>query len=161
MWNGTKGAMTFFGTSANTEDRVPVLWNDTYGWVHDYANANETFEGVLASNPSQAASIPVPLDEYWFTGNGGGFGSVDEHYVEDASFYRLRFLTLSYDFSSMVEGVEGLTLSFTGRNLLLFTPYSGIDPETSLTGSSSNGQGLDYFQMPGVKSYSLGLNVKF
>lgn len=161
MWNGTKGAMTFFGTSANTEDRVPVIWNDTYGWVHDYDNANFTYEGVLASDPSQAANIAVPLDEYWFTGNGGGFGAVDETFVEDASFYRLRFATLSYRFGSAIEGIEDLTLSFTGRNLLLFTPYSGIDPETSLVGTSSNGQGLDYFQMPGVRSYSLGLNVTF
>ncbi len=61
----------------------------------------------------------------------------------------------------MIDGLNDVTLSFTGRNLLLFTPYTGIDPETSLVGSSSNGQGLDYFQMPGVKSYSLGLSVKF
>jgi TonB-linked SusC/RagA family outer membrane protein len=145
LWNGTKGAMTFFGTSANTEDR----------------GKTETFEGVLSSDPSTAANIPVVIDENWYTGNGGGFGAVSEHFVEDGSSYRLRFLTASYNFGSLINGVSDLTLSFTGRNLLLFTPYTGIDPETSLVGSSSNGQGLDYFQMPGVKSYSLGLSVKF
>lgn len=145
LWNGTKGAMTFFGTSANTEDR----------------GKTETFDGVLLSNSATTANIPVVIDENWYTGNGGGFGAVAEHFVEDASSYRLRFLTASYNFGSMIEGLSDLTLSFTGRNLLLFTPYSGIDPETSLVGSSSNGQGLDYFQMPGVKSYSLGVNVKF
>ena len=89
------------------------------------------------------------------------FGSVDEHFVQDASYYRLRFLTASYDFGGVIKGIPNLTLSFTGRNLWLSTPYEGIDPETSLVGSSSNGQGLDYFQMPGVKSYSIGLNATF
>lgn len=145
MWNGTRGAMTFFGTSDNTEDRGEV----------------QTFDGVLLSNGNTANNIPVTLDEGWYRGNGGGFGSVSEHFIEDASFYRLRFVTLSYEFGDLVDGFSNLTLSFTGRNLLLFTPYTGIDPETSLVGSSSNGQGLDYFQMPGVKSYSLGLSVKF
>jgi hypothetical protein len=105
--------------------------------------------------------IEVPLDEYWYQTNGGGFGSVSEHFIEDASYYRLRYVTLSYNFGSMVsDRLSNLTLSLTGRNLLLFTPYDGIDPETSLVGSG-NGQGLDYFQLPGIRSYSVGLSVRF
>jgi hypothetical protein len=42
----------------------------------------------------------------------------------------------------------------------LQTKYSGVDPETSLVGSG-NAQGLDYFNMPGTKSYAFGLNAKF
>lgn len=49
-------------------------------------------------------------------------------------------------------------LFFTGRNLWLSTPYTGVDPETSLIGAA-NGQGLDYFNMPGTKSYMIGLRV--
>lgn len=160
MWNGTLGAMTFFGTSANTEDRVPLVWNDNQGFVHDYSNPNYQFDGVKASS-GEGNDIQVPLDENWYTGNGGGFGSVAEHFVEDASFYRLRYASISYNLGRLINGVSDLTLTLTGRNLLLFTPYNGIDPETSLVGPSSNGQGLDYFQLPGTRSYSFGVNVKF
>jgi hypothetical protein len=48
----------------------------------------------------------------------------------------------------------------TGKNLLLITPYSGIDPETNLQGAT-NGQGMDYFNNPGTKSYMFGLKVTF
>jgi hypothetical protein len=156
MWNGTKGALAYFGTAQMTEDRVPVDENGN----HIYALANHLYEGVKASDGAPN-DIEVPLDEYWYQTNGGGFGSVSEHFIEDASYYRLRYVTLSYNFGSMVsDRLSNLTLSLTGRNLLLFTPYDGIDPETSLVGSG-NGQGLDYFQLPGIRSYSVGLSVRF
>ena len=161
IWNGTKGALTFFGRTQLTEDRAAMVWNDNQGWVHDYSAANHTFEGIKASDGS-SNDIAVPLDENWYTGNGGGFGSVDEHFVEDASYTRLRYVSLSYNLSNVLKtGVfKDLTLSVTGRNLLLITDYTGVDPETSLIGSG-NGQGLEYFQMPGTKSYAVGLNAKF
>ena len=56
--------------------------------------------------------------------------------------------------------MEDLTLTFTGRNLWLKTNNTGVDPETSLTGNG-NAQGLEYFNMPGTKSWAFGLSVKF
>jgi len=159
MWNGTQGALTFFGMSKLTEDRDATLPDGS----PDYDNATFVFEGVNASDGS-SNTVAAPLDENWYLGNGGGFGSVDEHFVQDASFYRLRLASLSYTFNNQLLGnspFSDLRLSFTGRNLLLWTPYEGIDPETSLAGSSSNGQGIDYFQMPNTRSYAVGLNVSF
>ncbi|RLD19258.1 MAG: hypothetical protein DRI69_08760 [Bacteroidetes bacterium] len=146
IWNGTKGALSFFGRTELTENRGTI----------------SVFEGVNASDGG-ANSIAVELDQQWYQGNGGGFGSVDEHFVEDGSFRRLRYLTLSYDFARIMKtsSLSHFTISFTGRNLLLSTPYTGFDPELSLVGSSSNGQGLDYFQQPNVKSYAFGINIGF
>jgi hypothetical protein len=42
----------------------------------------------------------------------------------------------------------------------LWTPYNGIDPETSLTGAT-NAQGIDYFNVPGTASYGLNVKAKF
>lgn len=145
IWNGTKGALTFFGKSELTNARGTVT----------------VFDGVKSDGT--ANDIAVPLTQGWFQGNGGGFGSVDEHFVEDGSFRRLRYLTVSYDLGDILgsAGFDRFSVSFTGRNLFLSTPYTGFDPELSLVGSSSNGQGLDYFQLPNVKSYSVGLNATF
>lgn len=146
IWNGTKGALTFFGRTELTENRGTVT----------------VFDGVKSSDGG-ANDIAVTLDQNWYTGNGGGFGSVAEHFIEDGSYMRLRYVTLGYDLGSVLSnvGFDNLSLSFTGRNLFLSTPYTGFDPDLSLVGSSSNGQGLDYFQMPGIRSFSVGLNATF
>jgi hypothetical protein len=146
IWNGTKGALTFFGRTELTENRGTV----------------SVFDGVRASDGG-SNDIAVEINQQWYQGNGGGFGSVDEHFVEDGSFRRLRYITLSYDFGRLIKSsnISNLTVSFTGRNLFLSTPYTGFDPELSLVGSSSNGQGLDYFQQPNVKSYAFGISVGF
>jgi hypothetical protein len=48
----------------------------------------------------------------------------------------------------------------SGRNLLLFTKYSGIDPETNLSGTS-NSLGRDYFNMPNTKGVEFNIQVNF
>jgi TonB-linked SusC/RagA family outer membrane protein len=151
MWNGTQGALTYFGMSKLTEDR------DMSGDVPTYV-----FDGILEDGSNNTK--PVLRDENWYTGNGGGFGSVAEHFIQETSWFRLRQLSLSYTFSTKMLSktpFAGITISFVGRNLFLITPYEGVDPETSLVGSSSNGQGLDYFQMPNTRSFALSLNIKF
>ncbi len=151
MWNGTQGALTFFGMSKLTEDRDHPGDTPTY-----------VFDGV--TQDGQKNTMAVLRDENWYTGNGGGFGAVAEDFIQDASWFRLRQLSLSYSFSGKILEklpFTGLSVSFISRNLFVVTPYEGIDPETSLVGSSSNGQGLDYFQMPNTRSFAFSLNVKF
>ena len=55
--------------------------------------------------------------------------------------------------------LQSIDLGITGKNVLLFTDYTGVDPETSLTGAGSNIGGFDYFNNPGMKSWIA--NVKF
>ena len=84
---------------------------------------------------------------------------VSEASIEDASWVRLRELNLTYNLPAKILGkLSGCAITLTARNLLLFTPYSGIDPETSLSGAG-NSSGVDYFNMPGTRSY--GINLKF
>lgn len=149
MWNGTRGALYFFGTHKETEDRT----------------GTKVFDGVKSSDSKTANDIAAPYGESWLSlGNGNGFfGSNTEDFIEDASWVRLRELTLSYVIpSNIMESTPftGLTVSFTGRNLWLSTAYTGVDPETSLLGASS-GQGLDYFNMPSTKSYVFSFSLNF
>jgi len=52
----------------------------------------------------------------------------------------------------------GINVSISGRNLALSTNYTGVDPETSLVGSS-NAQGMDYFNMPNTKGYTFTVRL--
>lgn len=82
-------------------------------------------------------------------------------YLEDASFIRLKLLSLGYNlpkaFLSKI-GVANVRVYFVGSNLKLWTKYTG-DPESSIT-SDPNAQGLGNFGTPPQpKGYQFGLNI--
>ncbi len=159
MWNGTQGALTFFGVSKNTENRDVVGETST---VIEGVQGHYDVDGNLVTNNTQN-DVKVGLDQNWYTGNGGGFGSVSAPFVQDASSYRLRNISVGYTFKvkKLVKASSNeFRIYLSGNNLLLFTPYTGVDPETSLTGSSSNSKGLDYFNMPNTRSVTFGVNIK-
>ncbi|MGI9552419.1 MAG: hypothetical protein ACR2MT_14555, partial [Aurantibacter sp.] len=93
-----------------------------------------------------------------------GFVNLDELTVQDASWVRLRDLSLSYELpANLLQSLpfEGASIGFSARNLFLITDYTGIDPETNLTGDASNVFGYDYFNNPNTRSYGVNLNLKF
>ena len=55
---------------------------------------------------------------------------------------------------------KGLSFGIQGRNLWLSTPYTGVDPETNLSGAT-NSQGADYFNMPNTRGYIFSLKANF
>ncbi len=145
MWDGTRGAMDYFGTSAGTLNRGEYV----------------TFTGV-SETTGKVNTMSVPLTQAWYQGVGSGFVGCTAPYVEDAGWVRLRTVTVNYNLTKLVKKtfIRQLSVYFTGTNLLVYTKYKGIDPETSLAGSD-NAQGIDYFNMPGTRSYTLGLTVSF
>ncbi len=149
MWNGTRGALYYFGAHADTETREP---DDLF-----------VFDGVLEST-GKPNNIEVVKDMNWYIlGEGSGFTGPTVDFIEETSWVRLRHLTLSYTLpAKLFKGkfVKALSVYATGKNLWLSTPYTGIDPETSLMGAS-NAQGMDYFNMPGTRSYLFGLKASF
>lgn len=119
---------------------------------------------VVKQSDGSPNDIVEEINEYYYRSSElNGFGNVDEHFVQDTTWLRLRSLNISYDLTSLIKNdvFEKISLTFTGNNLWLKTPYTGVDPETSLTGAESNAQGVDYFNNPGTKSYGFGINLTF
>ncbi|WP_027471306.1 SusC/RagA family TonB-linked outer membrane protein [Saccharicrinis fermentans] len=86
-----------------------------------------------------------------------------DRYLEDASFLRLKSVTLKYNLPKSLLKTIGFTRAnvyITGQNLLTFTKYTGPDPET---GASSNWKnlGFDSNQTPRSRQVTLGLNLSF
>ena len=161
IWNGTMGALSFFGAHERTLDRGTVAtFEGVKGTVTGFDNETGE-EEVDFSGPND---IAVTIDQAWYQGNGGGFGPVAETYMQDASWWRLREVSLGFNLPNNLLNSLPFTngsLTLTGRNLWLDTNYTGVDPDTNLTGQSSNGFGLDYFNNPGTKSYVATLNLNF
>ena len=86
-----------------------------------------------------------------------------ENFVYDASFVKLRQITLGYNLPKKIWGnapIRGLMLSFVARNLaILYKNSDNIDPESSYT--SGNSQGLDYFGMPATRTLGFNLRATF
>ncbi len=87
-------------------------------------------------------------------------------YVEEATFLKLREITLSYQLNSdMVSSIWGaldrVSLTLSARNLLTFTKYTGIDPEVSNFGNQPSGRNIDVAPFPPSRSFWLGINVGF
>jgi len=172
MWNGTRGALVNYGTAASTGVETTVTAADaaaihtfsgatiadTPGAIHN-GDGTYTFRGTIGD----FGGGKVALTEAWYTATGGGF-NVNGPFVEKANWTRLREVTLSYSFNSAgfkrATKLNGITVGVTGRNLALWTPYTGIDPETNLTGAN-NGRGIDYFQNPNTKSILFKLTITY
>ena len=170
MYNGTHFAMNYFGTSKETENReVYYTAQGTIDFAKTPAENIVVFDGVYghldaSGNPISSNKnnvTPVVLDQAWYQGMGSNFGGGPSvAAIERTDWVRLRDITLSYDLPIKNKVIKSAQIYATGKNLLLFTPYSGIDPETNLEGAT-NGQGMDYFNNPGTKSYLFGLKITF
>ena len=142
IWNGTKGALYRFGTAGETADRADP-------WV---------FQGQQVTDASGKA---VTRETYYrYYANSFSYG-IDEPVIEDGSFVKLREVSLAYTWHGLRDWkIEAATLTFTARNLLTWTKYTGFDPEINNFGQSES-RGFDYFTIPTARSYRLNLSLTY
>lgn len=85
-------------------------------------------------------------------------------YVEDASFLRLKNVTLGYNLPKAIASkihASQVKVYVSAANLLTWTKYTGFDPEVSRNEQSTLTQGIDYSVYPGSKSFLGGLSISF
>ena len=168
-WDGTNGVLAYFGRAAETSNRGDsttfsgptghIAQTGQYaGQIVHYAPDGKTeLPGEGAGNTVRSA-----YDEnYWQNIGSSGFSGPAASDVENSGYVRVREISLSYAFPKTVVKKMHLysaTLTLFANNPILWTKYKGVDPESSLVGPVS-GQGLDYFAMPGVRSYGFRLNL--
>ncbi|MBC7897011.1 MAG: SusC/RagA family TonB-linked outer membrane protein [Cytophagaceae bacterium] len=91
-------------------------------------------------------------------------GSI-QPYIEDASFVKLREVSVAYDVPrSWVQSlgkVRSARFSLSGRNLLMWAPYSGLDPEVANFGSQAIRNNLDVGPYPPTRSIFANLTLGF
>ncbi len=150
-----------------------------FDWVHGSHLYNQTKEWMYRDGISSDYDQPVTIGgttaaytayyrsiyaDYFGARNGPARNGTKDYFYEDASFVRLRNVSLAWDFSKLINNkvFRKVQLTFTGRNLLTFTKYTGFDPEIS-TGNSNSAfdRGVDNSSSPNLKSYQIGLNLGF
>lgn len=91
---------------------------------------------------------------------GGGYAS---RYVEDASYLRLKTVSIGYNIPKMVlnkTGIKSARVYASGQNLITWTNYTGMDPEVN-TYSSALTPGFDWSAYPRAKTFTMGINLTF
>jgi|GEM_PF-270712 len=99
--------------------------------------------------------------------NNSGSNKISSRYLEDASYIRLRNVTLSYNFAEEIASklkMKGLGLFLSADNLWTATKFSGLDPESAMVGNDNavdKTEGDAISQYPAPKRFIFGLNLTF
>ena len=152
-----------FGTTQDTENEV-TLTKDLKNVDGKVIPSGTTVRGFI----KDFGGGDVLLDEAWFRhGIGGGFGDNQAYNfsIKDATFSRIRELSLSYlmksDAITDMTGLNSLTFTATGRNLFAwYKDLVGVDPGVNV-GGIQTGSGLEYFSNPVTKSFLFSVSANF
>lgn len=118
-------------------------------------------DGVMLSGDKYVPNtVAVSAEKYW---QAIASNSIAEEFIYNASFIKLRELSIGYTFPKSILGnktVKGLSVSLVGRNLWTILKHTdNIDPEAAY--NNSNGQGLELNGYPATRSIGFNVNVKF
>jgi hypothetical protein len=105
----------------------------------------------------------------WFANEYGSY--VNTEFIEDASYIKLRDITLGYNFNMRnVSWIKNLNIYVQGQNVFTITDYTGYDPDVSYNygkGMWNNGtqnsvnRGVDDFGYPTFKTWTGGIKITF
>jgi hypothetical protein len=98
------------------------------------------------------------------TAKGVGNNVTKDYFYKDASFVRLRNVSVGIDCAGFAnkQWLKKCQVVLSGRNLLTFTKYTGMDPEISSgTSNSAFDRGIDHSTIPNLKAYQVTLNLGF
>ncbi len=129
-------------------------WTPTGGFIgKGVVNAGTPESPVYEKN-----TIPVDPQKYW---NHFLSANTPEPFIYDASFIKLRELSLNYNFDKKLlekTPFTGISVSVYGRNLwTIYSSVPNIDPESSY--NNSNGQGFEYGSLPSRRSFGFSLKL--
>jgi TonB-dependent starch-binding outer membrane protein SusC len=149
--------------------------NDLLNMTRMNLEWNRTSDALNRWTPTNT-NTDIPRNGFYYMKSGGYTNS---HFIENASFLRLKNITLGYTFKRVSKAFNSIRLYATVENLLTITKYSGWDPEVDTKGYESSGAGttgagtagggqtanagagMDFNAYPAMRSYTFGLSINF
>lgn len=161
FFNGTRGSLYSFGTHGDLGNTVVAPVGGLKDVNGNTITAGTSFQGQV----KDFGGGLVALNQAWYQGRGSASNTASyKQFVEDGSASRLREVTLSYSLKNVKlfknTQLSNVDFSLTGRNLILWTNYTGTDPEANVTGAGL-ARGQDWFTNPSTKSILFSILVKY
>ena len=152
-WKGLDFAVNGAGAFGMQIMRSYRSYSDS--WWHNYDTTileRWTGEGTSNSQPR-------------ISGTGhANTNYVSTRYMEDADYFKIKTVTLGYDFKNIWKGCpfQQLRLYVQAQNLCTFTGYTGLDPEVgNAAGADGWASGIDLGLYPPSRTYLVGASIKF
>ncbi|MEJ0101714.1 MAG: SusC/RagA family TonB-linked outer membrane protein [Bacteroidota bacterium] len=147
FWQGSKGGKILNLNISESENPISFRRNRlSRSYTDRWTETNPT-----NSNPSGLAPKFAYVD---------ASGTINSRAVENASYFRLKNLSVSYDLPVPKTNLfQGAQIYFVAQNLVTFSNYLGFDPDVNSFGISN--LRVDYNAYPLARIYTIGLDVKF
>jgi len=122
------------------------IYNNTLNAVLPIGNlgSRNIAKSLMELNPKESQANPI---------------KASSRYLESGDFLRLANLSVAYNVGNIGNNIKNLNVFLTGQNLLLFTKYTGFDPEVN-TDRNIGGVpsfGIEYIPYPTARNIQLGV----
>ncbi len=159
-WKGFELSFLFQGVFGNqVQDGAGGFMSSSASWFD-----NQTKDQLAAWQKTGDVTMVPQARLLWLDGDDGA-SNISSRYVYDASYVRLKSLSLGYTVPTKIMsrlGLNSARIYVSGVNLLTWTDYPGWDPEVNTDYRSSNvNQGSDFYAAPQIKSWVFGINLGF
>lgn len=146
--------------------------NKLFNFTRFFLIERGDFANVLAERVTGAWKSPnEPGTGYARAGSNDTYLPQSNKLLEDASYLRIRSLTLGYTLPSTVSKklyIEKARIYFSSLNPFTITKYTGYNPEVNATiGAALDASGgplqpgIDWGNYPTARSFNIGLNLAF
>jgi TonB-dependent SusC/RagA subfamily outer membrane receptor len=168
--NGDRTATDVKVGNSAPDFRMGFVNEVTYKALHlnvvlDYQQGGDIINltEFLYDDAATAADYGSKDWEYRMKGYNGG---VITPYIEDATFLKLREVSFGVNLPKRFLGpsnigIKTARVSLTGRNLVSWQKYSGLDPEVANLGSAAIRNNLDVAAYPPNRSFFLDISLGF
>jgi len=125
---------------------LSTLLSDIFGTSPDYDKKSLDPTGAVANGPFRLNAL----------------GTTARPWVEDASYFRVREIGLSYRLpKTWFRNIADVKIGFSGRNLINHFNYSSYDPEVSNFGTNAISSNVEVTPFPSAKSFNFDLSIIF
>lgn len=155
MFNGSKAALYSYTSGSFFGDDVNNLSKDILNYWKQAGDKTNIPQLVNNSNAAQ-----LYFSKYDYT-----VGRNISRFLEDASFAKLRNITLAYNIKKRglqnmrQVGINSAKVFVQAENVFIITNYSGIDPEVSAYGSAGLKAGYDELTLPNPRIFRFGIKL--
>ena len=148
-----------FGNKVYNYNRQALDADGAYVGYGQYSITDSKLGWTRWEQPGDIATHPKAV----LLGNHDS-NNVSSRYLEDGSYFRLRNITLAYDFAhSLIPKniMSKCRVYISADNLLTATKFSGMDPEVSITTSTGRLAGMYVDQYPVARNIMGGIEIEF
>lgn len=148
VWNGTQATLDYYGRSAGSAD---------FRNIASYVFPGVTQDGHPNNKPVSFYDSRMPVEQNRWTRYG--HSGVAEEYIQAGDHLRINNIGISYkvDFR---KHIRSLSFGAYVNNLIIWTPYKGADPNQLLLDQPGT-LGLDFFNLPSLKTFGLSVTTQF